>query len=355
MQQVTSTIPSIAVVIPNWNDSRYLRQCLDSVLEQATPPDEVVVIDDCSTDDSVSLIRDRIKHEDRVRFIVNSTNLGTYGAFNVGLQHVRSDYVLPLASNDFVLAGIFGHAKTCLAKYPGAGLWSAMALLVDENDKLIRFHPSAVIALRDTYLSPEQCVRYAHGLGNWFTGPTLIYNRGALGSVGGFDPQYKGLSDLLTALAIAARCGSVFSPEPFGATRIHREGFLSRTLADSASLETLLGLIQERGQKLEPRLYTTDFCRRFALRMRFAVVRSGGKGAFRETADTLSGGRGLMLRVIDQVIPGNFRSMRLGLAFFLLRPFDVWPAFWYRFLGSLLVRLKIWLRPRTSKNGLLHT
>src|ERR1700752_2031056 len=99
MQQVTSTIPSIAVVIPNWNDSRYLRQCLDSVLDQATPPDEVVVIDDCSTDDSVSLIRDRIKHEDRARLIVNSINLGTYGAFSVGLRQIHSDYVLPLASN----------------------------------------------------------------------------------------------------------------------------------------------------------------------------------------------------------------------------------------------------------------
>ena len=57
---MNAAAPSLAVVVPNRNDSRYLRTCLRSVLDQAVPPDELIVVDDQSTDDSVPLIRSLI-------------------------------------------------------------------------------------------------------------------------------------------------------------------------------------------------------------------------------------------------------------------------------------------------------
>src|ERR1700704_1669534 len=124
--------PSIAVVVPNWNDARYIERCLRSLFEQAVPPDEVVIVDDCSTDGSVPLIRRLIEGKPWARLIENRENLGVYGAINEGYQHTRSEYVLFLASNDFVLPGIFEHAKRALAASPASvGLWSAMAWFVD--------------------------------------------------------------------------------------------------------------------------------------------------------------------------------------------------------------------------------
>src|SRR2546422_7427009 len=46
-----SALPKIAVIVPNRNDSRYLPRCIRSILEQEDPPDELVVVDDQSTDD----------------------------------------------------------------------------------------------------------------------------------------------------------------------------------------------------------------------------------------------------------------------------------------------------------------
>ena len=200
--------PKIAVIVPNRNDSRYLPRCIRSILEQEDPPDELIVVDDQSTDNSVALIRSLIAGQSWARLIESPVHLGTYGALDEALKIAQSEYVLFLSANDFVLPGIFARARSCLARHPGAGLWSAMGWLVDEEDRLIRLHLSPVIALRDAYFSPAQCLRLAHRFGNWFIGPTLIYHRDALEAAGRFDPAYMGWSDLLTALIVANRQGA---------------------------------------------------------------------------------------------------------------------------------------------------
>src|SRR5712664_2674630 len=197
-----SPVPRIAVIVPNRNDSRYLPRCIRSVLEQEEPPDELIIVDDQSTDDSVSVVRALIAGQSRARLIENPVNLGTYGAVDEGLKVTRSEYVLFLSANDSVMPGLFTRARSCLARHPGAGLWSAMGWLVDEDDRLIRLHPSPVVSLRDAYIPPEQCGRLAYRLGNCAVGATLVYRRDTLEAVGGFDPAYMGLTDLVTTLIV---------------------------------------------------------------------------------------------------------------------------------------------------------
>src|SRR2546427_6846311 len=89
-----SALPKIAVIVPNLNDSRYLPRCIRSILEQKDPPDELIVVDDQSTDDSVAVIRSLIAGQQRARLIQNPVNLGTLGAMEEGLKISRSEYVL---------------------------------------------------------------------------------------------------------------------------------------------------------------------------------------------------------------------------------------------------------------------
>ena len=201
-------MPGIAVIVPNRNDSRYLPRCIRSILEQKDPPEELIVVDDQSTDNSVAVIRSLIAGQERARLIQNPVNLGTLGAMDEGLKNSRSAYVLFLSANDFLLPGIFARARPCLARHPGAGLWSAMGWLVDEEDRLVRLHVSPVVSLRDTYIPPAQCGRLAYRLGNWTVGATLVYHRDTLEAVGRFDPAYMGLTDLVTTLMVANRRGA---------------------------------------------------------------------------------------------------------------------------------------------------
>lgn len=336
--------PSVAVVVPNWNDARYLPRCLRSILDQDVMPEELIVVDDHSTDDSVAVIRSLIAGNPRAQLVVNPVTLGTYGALNEGLLRMRSEYVLFLASNDFVLRGIFARAKACLARSPGIGLWSAMAWLVDEQDRPIRLHPSPVVALNDALFPPEHCIKLAHRFGNWFTGPTLIYHRDMLQKVGGFDPAYGGLSDLITALVVASRQGAAYSPEPFAAIRIHGGSFLYDTLRDAAKLETMLERLGERGPHLSPQLFSAAFFGRTASRFRFAAIRVSGGAEIPGIAARVAVWKRTALLIADRLVPAGLRRLRVVLAFLILRPFDILPTFSNRLLGWVIIRLRIQLR-----------
>lgn len=336
--------PSIAVVVPNHNDTRHLPRCLRSVLDQDEGPQELIVIDDQSTDGSIAVIRSLIDGDPRAQLVVNAVNLGTNRTIAEGLHRARSDYVLFLAANDFLLPGIFARARACLARAPGAGLWSAMAWLVDEADRPIRLHPSAVVALSDAYLSPERCAMLAHRLGHWFTGTTATYHRETLRATGGFDPVYGAPADLFAALAVSGMRGAVFTPEPFAAIRIHQGSYSSRALGDVAGIENMLNELGARAPRLAPQIFTPSLIGRIALRFRFASVRSTGGATLSEIATRVGRGRRFALHLVRRLVPAGLPAARVALAFLILRPFDILPTLWYRLLGWAVVRLRLKLR-----------
>lgn len=329
--------PSIAVIVPNYNDVRYLQRCLRSVLDQEVPPDELIVVDDRSTDNSVEVIRSLIEGSPCALLIENQVNLGTYGAVDAGLRSSRADYVLFLSANDFVLPGIFAHAKACLARYPGAGLWSAMGWIVDESDRPVKLQPLAVPALRDTFFRADESLSMAWRFGSWFTGTTLIYQRATLESVGRFDPAYKGLSDLITALMVAGKCGAVFTPRPYAVIRMHSESYLSKTLKVPSALEGMLDRLRERGASMAPELFTPSFMARIARRFRFAAIRASRGERMAEYAGAQGGLARMVLACAERVVPKRLYPVRVAVAFLVLRPFDVWPSIWNRYLGSRLI------------------
>jgi glycosyltransferase involved in cell wall biosynthesis len=309
--------PSLAVVVPNRNDAGYLRLCLESILGQEVLPDELILVDDQSSDDSVRIARSLLAGCAFAQVIENPVNLGTYGALREGLKRSRSDYVLFLASNDYVLPGIFARAKTALASAPQAAIWSALVWLVDEDGRTIRLHNSPIVALHDRYFAPDECIDLAWRHGTWFTGPTLTYRRKELEEVGFFDPALGGLADLISALGAAARGGAAYSPEPLAAIRLHSGGNLSRTLTDSLAFDAMLARLAERGPRIAPQLFTAPFLKRTARRFRFAAVRAAAAGAW-----------------------APLRWLRVAAAFAVLRPFDLLPTLWSRLAAWSVVRLR---------------
>jgi len=76
--------PEVAVIVPNFNGSRYLGACLPSLLDQSYSNYSVTVVDNASSDDSAELVR---RDFPDVGLIVNTTNTGFAGGCNTGLRH----------------------------------------------------------------------------------------------------------------------------------------------------------------------------------------------------------------------------------------------------------------------------
>ena len=345
-QMSEKNIPySLSVVIPNRNDSKYLKKCIDSVLNQDVQADELIILDDESTDDSIEVINSAIKGCSFAKLYINERNLGAVENSSRGLSLATGKYIFFLGANDFILPGLFRRAKECLDKFP-AGLWSAMVWQVDESDNYIRMHPSPVISLKDSYFSPQKCRKMMSSFGNWLTGQTTIYRREALIEVGGFDPKLKGLNDLLAAHVVASRYGASFSPVPLGVMRIHRGAFLTETLSNFSVLENILDEISIRGEQNEPSLFTREMLNKTRLRFYFASLRVSRGFTDNEIKLKIGKIKRLMIN-ITKIIPSNLSAIRTGFYFIILRPFDILPTFFFRILGSMVVRFNISIQGKT--------
>jgi glycosyltransferase involved in cell wall biosynthesis len=330
---------SLAVIVPNRNDAKYLSRCIESVITQAVHPDEFIIIDDESTDNSVEVIESAIKGCSFARLHKNAKNMGGVQTANAGLRMARSKFVFFLGANDFVMPDLFARAKECLRRHPQTGVWSAMVWLVDEQDRLIRMHPSAVISLRDSYFPPEKCRILMCRLGNWLTGQTTIYRREALLEVGGFDPSLKALCDLLAAHVVVSRHGAAYSPAPLGVMRVHEGAFLPATLSDSKVLDSILDDIRARGPKLEPGLFTPAMLIRTELRFYFASLRLSEGATIAHIMNRSRAMRRVALAGVRRFIPASFKRLRVAAFFAIMRPFDILPTIWYRIFGAGLVLL----------------
>lgn len=113
--------PEITVVIPSYNYARYLRDCVASVLAQPHVEVRVVIIDDCSTDDTPEVSAALTAMDRRVRVIRHSRNKGHIPTVNEGLEHVDTEYIVKLDADDLLAPGALARATALLERYPSVG------------------------------------------------------------------------------------------------------------------------------------------------------------------------------------------------------------------------------------------
>ena len=90
----------ISVVMPNYNGYRFVEQAINSVLSQTYKNFELLVVDDCSKDDSLSLIQQKAQSDSRVRVIALEHNAGVANARNIGIKEAKGEYIALLDNDD---------------------------------------------------------------------------------------------------------------------------------------------------------------------------------------------------------------------------------------------------------------
>ena len=91
----------VTVVIPNYNNARYIEKCITSVLNQSYKDIEVLCVDDCSTDNSREIIERLAKNNSQVHSIFLEKNGGVSNARNVGLQNAHGEFITFMDGDDF--------------------------------------------------------------------------------------------------------------------------------------------------------------------------------------------------------------------------------------------------------------
>jgi len=109
---------SIDVFIPCYNYGRFLRQSVDSVRTQGIRELRILIIDDASTDDSLTVARELAQADPRIHVIGHPQNLGHIATYNEGIDWVEADYMLLLSADDLIAPGALRRAIDLMEAHP---------------------------------------------------------------------------------------------------------------------------------------------------------------------------------------------------------------------------------------------
>jgi GT2 family glycosyltransferase len=123
-------IPSVCIVIPNWNGAEYLAGCLESLRRQSYRDFEVVVVDNGSSDGSVALIEERFPE---VALISLEENKGFGAAMNIAIRKQKAAYIACLNNDTEADPGWLAELVACLEGHPRAA--AATSKLLDLNER----------------------------------------------------------------------------------------------------------------------------------------------------------------------------------------------------------------------------
>ena len=201
---------SISVVIPAWNAARYIGDAIDSVLSQSAAPDEIIVVDDGSTDHTCECVR---KFGARVTLIAQS-NAGAAAARNRGIAAARGEAVALLDADDLMAPRRLELQRAVLADDPDCAIALGKQLTFRSEQERLALDSDTIdlSAIRPGYVPSAAMVR-----------------TGVFGLVGPFDTALR-IGDFLDWITRAQSRGApITEMEQVVAYRRLHEGSLSRS------------------------------------------------------------------------------------------------------------------------------
>lgn len=128
----------VSVVVMSYNNARYIGETIESVLAQQDVELELIIVDDCSTDGSLDVVR-RYQKDPRLSVQVNAENLGQTGNFNKCVVCGTGRYVVVLGSDDILYPGHLAELVKALDANPEAALAYSQCTWIDEAGKVLKY------------------------------------------------------------------------------------------------------------------------------------------------------------------------------------------------------------------------
>lgn len=270
--QATVREPILSVVLPNYNHARYLPRALDALLNQNSAATEILVIDDCSTDASRSIITDYAAKHPSIRLLVNKKNVGAIETLARGLQAARGQFVYFGAADDYVMPGFFSTAIEMLIAHSQAGLFCGEAILVDGiTNRKIGIRPPVRPRFSSGFIPPAKFAALLERNDNFMVTGAAVFRHDAAAWSGGFDRCLSSFADGYMIRKVALTFGLCYAPQICLTWCAFPDSVSRKTASDAERTLQVLTTIQERmaSDPVFPKWYRD----KFTLRWRFSACR----------------------------------------------------------------------------------
>lgn len=217
----------VSLIVASYNHSGYLRERMESLINQTWEDIEIIVIDDCSTDNSVEVLREYANHP-KVTLIENKKNTGWVKVSNQGLSMATGEYVIFENCDDFCNSRQIESLVEAFKSHPSAGIAFCKSLMVDEHS----------VVYGDDFHIREQAFKEHVSKSDFFTGhemskflfhscvlPNLsavLFRKEDIDKVGGFSTEFLVCADWELFFKIAETKDFAYVSEALNSFRQHR-------------------------------------------------------------------------------------------------------------------------------------
>lgn len=130
-------MPKISVILPSYNGEKYIAQSILSIINQTEYDWELIIVNDCSTDNTLKICEMFAKKDNRIKVISNKTNKKLPASLNIGFAYARGKYLTWTSDDNYYKPNAFEKLAKYLDKYSDVDLISMNFDLIDENDKFL--------------------------------------------------------------------------------------------------------------------------------------------------------------------------------------------------------------------------
>lgn len=245
---------SVTVLMTVYNGGQHLSQSIESVLKQTYKDFEFLIIDDCSTDESLKTIESF--NDERIKIHHNSHNLGQTKSLNIGLKIASGEYIARIDADDIALPRWVETQIDQINKHPDCSVVSVYVFAIDEHNKVKKLYKPPLlredIILRSLVASPINHV------GSVFKKSDIIKN-------GGYDERYMTAADYdLWGKLISNNYRITTTPKILMAIREHAHS-LSRSERGKRGLRELIEIVAKNIKKFTNAKFSNEeirlFCR----------------------------------------------------------------------------------------------
>ncbi|WP_158116963.1 glycosyltransferase family 2 protein [Vibrio cincinnatiensis] len=204
-----------SVVVPTYNGEKYIEETLNSIFNQSFEDYEVIIVDDCSTDNTVVLAKSFLLFE-RVTIIEKKSNNGLSDSVNIGVKIASGDIVICLGQDDILDRNHLKIIDGIYKKESNISITHNASIMIDSDNRPIGIFvdEDRIRKITENY-KIEMCKR------NIFQSCGLSFKRTSFLEAGGWDDSYKLFGEWLIYMKIA-RLGSLhFVPNLYSYYRRH--------------------------------------------------------------------------------------------------------------------------------------
>jgi glycosyltransferase involved in cell wall biosynthesis len=193
----------VSVIMACYNSSAYLDEAINSILSQTFHNFELIIVDDCSVDNTIKIANYYKSQDDRILVLPLPTNSGAASARNAGIQIAQGGWIAILDSDDIALPSRLKEQMELANSDPDLVLIGSNTILIDKHGNLI-----------ESYKYPTDHKNLSNRLYTMSAFPphsSMVYKRDAFNILSGFNPRFPPSedNDLCIRLSEVGKIGSV--------------------------------------------------------------------------------------------------------------------------------------------------